>query len=637
MASASKSTTLYANAGAPYTNATLTAYFGETSTSVANNTSTIDVTAYQTIGNASWSSSYASSLQIFWFDNNANPSGKLVATTNVTSQGNNATITATGSITITHKTDGTLSGYAAAVWTKGGSSNYTPNSGSVYTAGTALTSIPRAAKVVSASDFTDADNPTITYSNPAGSYATTLQAGIFSTDAQTAYAAYRDISITGTSYTFELTTSERNALLNASTTTPTLPVRFYIKTVIGGNTYYDYKQVNFTVTDANPTFTATYQDTNSTVTAITSDNQLIVRNKSTLQINVADLSAKKGATISTVTATVNGVSYNGTISGTSATINVGTVNVSSDTTAVVTVTDSRSNATNQNLAITVANWELPTGIITLARQSNFYSETDIKVDGSYSSVDGHNSMTIKVREKKVGTSTWSAYTTLQDNVTSTLTLDNLYQWDVQVKIEDLFGSTTYNLVLNIGMPLVYYDIKKRSVGINCFPSGDADFEVEGPVKTTGELSAPSIKQNGNSVLDATTLPLKANNLDYTTMVKYGVSTSSVSMPSGSTEVSITSVDISGFPSGSKLKITANMVVNSYTISAIYGRIYADSINITSSGQSVTASTGIVITIPIVTVLEKANESTIYLKGWRDGASGTVTVSGGATVVVERIG
>lgn len=526
MATASKSTTLYANAGSPYTNATLTAYFGETATSVENNTSTITVSASQQIGNGSWSSSGASTLQVYWFDNNKNSAGKLVKSTTATSQSAYQTISVTTHITVEHKSDGTLSGYAKAVWTKGGSSNYTPNSGNVKTNNTALTAIPRAATITNAPNFTDTDNPTITYSNPLGTSAATLQAGIFDTAGQTAYASYRDLDKTGTTYTFTLTTAERNALLNATTGSNTLPVRFYIKTVIGSTTYYNYKQVNFTVTDANPTFTASYQDTNSTVTTITGNNQLIVRNQSTLQINVASLSAKKSATISTVTATINGVTYSGTISGSTATINVGTLNISDNTTAVVTATDSRNNKANQNLAITVANWELPTGIITLARQSNYYSETDITVDGSYSSVGGHNTMTIKVRQKKVGTSTWSSYTTLQDNVTSTITLDNLFQWDVQVQIKDKFGTTTYNLTVNIGQPLVYYDILKRSVGINKFPDDSADFEVSGPIKATGNIqseatiSGATVKQNGNTVLDSSALPFGNSSVNFPELLEH---------------------------------------------------------------------------------------------------------------------
>lgn len=479
MASASKSTTLYANTGAPYSNATLTASFNENSTSTPNNTSNVTVTATQKIGNADWNSSYYSTLQIYWYDNNANSAGKLVATTSVKSQGRNATITATGTITVTHKSDGTLSGYAKAVWTKGGNSNYTPNSGNVKTDNTALTAIPRAATITSASDFTDTDNPTITYSNPLGTSAATLQVGIFDTAGQTAYASYRNLDKTGTTYTFTLTTAERNALLNATTGSNTLPVRFYIKTVIGSTTYYNYKQVNFTVTNANPTFTATYQDTNSTVTTITGDNQLIVRNQSQLRITAANLSAKKGASIRTVTATINGTTYTGTISGTTGTINVGTLNVASNIMATITVTDSRAYSTSQTLNITVANWELPSAIITMQRHNNFYSNTDITVDGSISSVNNKNTMTIKLRYKKTSASSWSSYTTMQDNVTRVFNLDNTSAWNVQVVISDKFGNTTYNLELSRGMPIIYFDNSKSSVGVNCFPTDAQSLELNG--------------------------------------------------------------------------------------------------------------------------------------------------------------
>lgn len=407
MASASNSTTLTANTGSPYTNATLTASFNENSTSTSGNTSNITVTATQKIGNADWSSSYTSSLNIYWYDNNENGGGRLVASTGATSQGRNATITASGSITVPHKSDGSLTGYARAVWTKAGNSNWTPNSGSVQTGSTALTNIPRAAKITSAPNFNDTDNPTIGYSNPAGTAVSSLQACIANTAGTVVYAQYRNISRSGSSYTFNLTTAERNALLQACTNSPTLAVKFYVTTVIGGNTYYSTLDRTMTVTNGNPTFSDAYLDTNSTTTAITGNNQQIVRNQSTLQINVTDLSAKKEATIRSVAAVINGVTYTGSVSGTSCTINVGTLNVSSNTTAVITVTDSRGFSTSQDLAITVLDWQLPTAIVTMQRHNNFYTPTDITVDGNYSSVDSKNSMTLKVRYKKVGTSTWS--------------------------------------------------------------------------------------------------------------------------------------------------------------------------------------------------------------------------------------
>ena len=83
-------------------------------------------------------------------------------------------------------------------------------SGTYYSSLTAsgtveLDKIPRAATISSAPNFTDEDNPIIKYSNPAGSAVDELMACIASTDGGTVYIDYRDISKTGSSYTFSFT------------------------------------------------------------------------------------------------------------------------------------------------------------------------------------------------------------------------------------------------------------------------------------------------------------------------------------------------------------------------------------------------------------------------------------------------
>ena len=98
-------------------------------------------------------------------------------------------------------------------------------------------------------------NPTITYSNPAGNSASSLQACISLTGAN-ADVGYRDISKTGTSYTFNLTTAERNVLRNACTTSNSRKVTFFVRTVIGGNTFYSTIERTLTIVNANPSFSA---------------------------------------------------------------------------------------------------------------------------------------------------------------------------------------------------------------------------------------------------------------------------------------------------------------------------------------------------------------------------------------------
>ena len=368
-----------------------------------------------------------------------------------------------GSLTVEHDEDGKKSitvSLATAIYT----GTVTTNSGTFT-----LDNIPRYATITSAPNFTDIENPKIQYNNQAGSNATSLQACIASTDGQTIYVGYRDISKTGTSYTFNLTNAERNALRQASPNSKTLSVRFYVKTVISGNTFYQYKAVTLTIVDANPTFNVAYLDTNSTTTGITGNNQLIIQNRSTLQINITNAAALKYATLSSVSVNINGVVTTQSISGSSLTLNIGTIDVASDLTVPVTITDSRGNSTTINLTIQALSWSLPSAIITLQRENNFYSETNLNVDANYSSLNENNTITIQYQIKKVSDSSYGALTTIQDNVQTQFTADNTYEWNVKVILTDKLGTTTYILTLSKGVPIIYFDNILNSTGFNCFP------------------------------------------------------------------------------------------------------------------------------------------------------------------------
>lgn len=277
---------------------------------------------------------------------------------------------------------------------------------------------------------------------------------------------------------------------NSSVANGTIEVTTY-----NGNTVIGTKSCNFSAkaVNVNPTFNVAYLDTNSTTTAITNNNQQLIRNNSTLRINATNLSAKKYATLSSIKAVINGVTYNTTISSSTATFNIGTLNLSSNTTATITLTDSRGLTTSKNLTLLILDWTNPTAITNLIRQSNYYSNTYITVDANYSSLDNKNSISIKARYKKVSDSTYSAYVTLQDNVQSTLNLDNNYQWNVQVLVEDKIGSTTYNLTVDRGIPIIFFDRGKNSVGINRFPTSNSSFEVQDGTEMYGEVKFHSPK------------------------------------------------------------------------------------------------------------------------------------------------
>lgn len=148
-----------------------------------------------------------------------------------------------GTLWITHNTDGTKT-FSISSFTGWLYSNY--NYSANATSHT-LTSIPRAASITAAPDFNDTDNPTITYSNPAGNSVTALEACISLTGA-TDDIKYRSIPKTGNSYPFELTDAERE-LLRSNTPGPSRKVRFYVRTKIGSSTLTSYLEKTFTMTE----------------------------------------------------------------------------------------------------------------------------------------------------------------------------------------------------------------------------------------------------------------------------------------------------------------------------------------------------------------------------------------------------
>ena len=376
--------------------------------------------------------------------------------------------------TIYHNADGTSPNKNVATsWTA------TYGGGGSTSADVVAPRILRQATITSAPDFNDEANPTIKYTNPAGNSVSSLQACITTPSDGVIRVPYRDISKTGTSYTFNLTDAERNTLRSQTPNSNTLQVGFWVKTIIGGTTLFSGTKKTMTIVNGNPTFSAAYLDTNSTTTAITNNNQKIIRNNSTLQINTTNLSAKKYATLSSIKTVLNGVTYNGTISGTTATFNIGTLNVSSNTTAAVTLTDSRGLKTTQNLTLQVLDWVLPSAIITAERENNFYNPTTINVDSTYSSLDGLNTLTIQMRYKKTTDADYGSYKTLQDNTPVTVQLDNNYEWNVQVLLTDRLGTKTYNVIVERGIPIIFFDKLKRSVGINGLPHVDESLTILG--------------------------------------------------------------------------------------------------------------------------------------------------------------
>ena len=345
-----------------------------------------------------------------------------------------------------------------------------------------LQTIPRQATIISAPNFAVTDNPTIKYSNPARNAVTSLQVCL-SFDNSTPTIAYRDVSKTGSSYTFNLTNAERTTLLAAMPSSTSKTIYYILKTVIGGSTYYSRAQRTVTVSGANPIIEgASYQDTNAATIAITGNNQKIIQNNSSLSFNFTSLTAGGSATLTRIAVTIDGVTKSANLSGSSASnVNLafGTINSANNVNAAIVLTDSRGNTAKTSLTITVLAWQLPSAIVYLGRKNNFYDTTYINVNADYTSLDGNNAITIQYQYKETGAGSYGSLYTLQDEVTATLTLDNTKSYDFKIIVSDLLGSTTYYRSLQIGIPILFIDKNKRSIGVGTMPKYDNHFCIDG--------------------------------------------------------------------------------------------------------------------------------------------------------------
>ena len=203
---------------------------------------------------------------------------------------------------------------------------------------------------------------------------------------------YRAISKTGTTYTFELTEAERNTLRNACTDANTRTVIFYIKTVIGGNTFYSTVSKTLTIVNANPTLTASAEDTLPETIALTGDSSRIIKGFNDIAVSMS-ATAYKGATIKEYSIKNGGV----TIGGASGMM----LNVESGS-FIFSVTDSRGNTASETITKTLVDYIKLTSNLDV-KAPNADGEMTFHIRGNYfNDTFGveNNTLTVEYRYKE---------------------------------------------------------------------------------------------------------------------------------------------------------------------------------------------------------------------------------------------
>ena len=389
----------------------------------------------------------------------------------------------TKTVDISHDNDGSKS-----IWVSACINHNAPLTSSDQGFNAGLPKIPRAATFTGADDFNDEQNPKIYFNNPAG-FRLQLKMEAGGND----YLIVRDNLVNPSSpYTFKLTENERNKLRALCPNANNLIVRFTVATYMPGanspgNHSYGDRQMN--ITNANPIFGSSqlsYEDINENTLAVTNNNQLIVRNQSQLRVSFTSALAQKSASISKYQIIFNENLQDKTLSGT---YDLGTIDSSSSLKLQIKAIDSRGNSTTVSKTVQILDWILPIINSSAKRVNNYEDETNLKANVEFSSIKNLNSIeSLGYRAKKVSDSAWSSWINFQSNTETIVVLDKLFAWNLEIKASDKFGTTFQDLVIPKGIPILFFDTKKLSVGINCFPEKSESFEISG--KTIFDMVYP---------------------------------------------------------------------------------------------------------------------------------------------------
>lgn len=241
-----------------------------------------------------------------------------------------------------------------------------------------LTSIPRQAAITSAPDFTDDDNPTIKYANPAGNSVDVLQACIASEDGITILVPYRDISKTSTSYTFNLTEAERNILRRTVSDTKSITVRFYIKFVEGEYSFLASLPKTLTIANCEPTLSPTVSDATEWATHLTGNNQIFIKNGSYLEF-ATGAQAYKGAKIVSQTVTCGTQTFSSTVNGN---FYGQTANPITSNQIVFKATDTRGYTVQKTIDLDVVDY-VPLTCVLKSSQPTTEGKLSFKINGSW--------------------------------------------------------------------------------------------------------------------------------------------------------------------------------------------------------------------------------------------------------------
>lgn len=447
----------------------------ETSTSTVNNTS--EVSFSFTIYKASYSWNNWNSITYSIIINGTSYSGTIPSY----SAGSTLTIRS-GSQTISHNSDGTKTiNYSFSV---------NDGSGQSYTCGNAsasgdltLTTIPRASSINSFYGNDIEEYFSVNYTSYYSGFTNKLRLSIPNVIALETFNY-------SSGETFKLSDDTINYLYSYMSKIKTVKIGAVIETWNGDTKIGESVELINTcsITDCEPTIeSASYLDSNTETTKITANNQQIIRNHSTVVINLTNLKSFKGATLDKCTATINGITKSfSNITGTSIdsiSLNFGTVDISNNTVLTITLTDSRGYTATKELKISIINYIDLSINAVIKRTQPTTGEVDVTFSGNY--YNGKlgnvaNSLTINWFYRERGANSWLS----GGNITPIISSNTFNNGNTAISLGKIFNyQKSYEFYLQVVDKLI--TLKPTYIvpqGIPVFNWGKDFFNIFGTLK-----------------------------------------------------------------------------------------------------------------------------------------------------------
>lgn len=373
--------------------------------------------------------------------------------------------------------------------------------------------------------------------------------------------------ITKSGLTATFTVEEINSLLQYCTNDSKFTVRFTADTLNdeGAINRYSWKDTNYKIINSDPEFSDfTFEDCNQDVVNITGNNQILIKNKSILKVNISSenkMVTKNYSTpvrydISCANRSSSLIYSESDISSELGTIaNIGTVS------CIVKAVDSRNFHTDIRKQIQVVDYFTPTMVYSVTRVNNFENNTLIKLNGSFAKVIVNNEakntvLSVKLRYKIADDTSeyneWQniTFTINNDNATytctdKTLILDNTNTYFVQLQVQDKFESYIETVKVSEGIPVMFVSSNKKNVGIGKLNEKEEySLDVKGNYYKDGANIFDLIYPVGRGFIDFT-------NTDYTNYLGFTWERTLVGMTPVGIDTNDTDFNVIGKTGGKK--------------------------------------------------------------------------------------